>query len=290
MNITEIEIFLTLCKTLHFQKASSLCNLSPSALSRTIQRIEDETGEQLFERNNREVYLTPSGRIFQNYAQQIFDLWKKSRQALSFERGIISGDLNIYCSVTAAFGILPEILNEFRKKYTSVQIKLRTGDAESALGQLQESGSDVAIAAIPDVFPEHLDYLYIAKTPLVWIRSDNSPSVSADPMDWEHTPLILPKRGLARQRFERWIQEMAVKPTVYAEVTGNEAIIAMVHLGCGIGLVPEMVLVKSSVNKSISIINVSPPLKPYTIGICVKKKKLGNPVTKAFWDVAKQFS
>ncbi len=289
MNIHEIEIFLVLCDTLHFQKASARCNISPSALSRMIRRIEDETGEQLFERSNRDVALTPSGVVFQKYAKQIHDLWKQSKQVLSFEKGVVSGDLNIYCSVTAAFGILPEVLDEFRKKYPLVLIKLRTGDAESALGQLQDRETDVAIAAIPEDFPDHMDYLYCARTPLVWIKSKKNPSIKVHTLDWENTPLILPKRGIARRRFDRWIREMNIQPVIYAETVGNEAIIAMVHLGCGIGLVPEMVLDKSQVNRSISVLKVSPPLKPYTIGICAKKRNLENPVIKAFWDVARQF-
>jgi LysR family positive regulator for ilvC len=290
MNIHEIENFLVLCEALHFQKASAQCNISPSALSRMVQRIEDETGERLFERSNRDVTLTPSGLVFKKYAKQIHDLWKQSKQALSYQKGLVSGDLNIYCSVTAAFGILPEVLDKFRKKFPSVHIKLRTGDAESALGQLQERDTDLAIAAIPEVFPVHMDYLYVAQTPLVWITSEKNPSFKAPHIDWKNTPLILPKRGIARRRFDRWIRDMNVQPLIYAEITGNEAIIAMVHLGCGIGLVPEMVLDKSPENSAISVLDVSPPLKPYTIGICVKKRNLENPVIKAFWDVARQFS
>jgi LysR family positive regulator for ilvC len=290
MNIHEIKNYLVLCETLHFQKASAQCNISPSALSRMIQRIEDETGEKLFERSNRGVILTPAGVVFQKYAKQIHDLWKQSKQALSFERGLVAGDLNIYCSVTAAFGILPEVLDEFRKKFPSVHIKLRTGDAESALGQLRERDMDVAIAAIPETFPDHMDYLCVAKTPLVWITSEKNQVVMDDDIDWGNTPLILPKRGIARERFDRWVRGMNVKPLIYAEITGNEAIIAMVHLGCGIGLVPEMVLDKSPENSSISVLETYPPLKPYTIGICVKKRNLNNPVVKAFWDVAGQFS
>jgi LysR family positive regulator for ilvC len=290
VNIHEIENFLVLCEMLHFQKASAHCNISPSALSRMVQRIEDEVGERLLERSNRDVALTPAGIVFQKYAKQIHDLWKQSKQALSYEKGLVAGDLNIYCSVTAAFGILPEVLDAFRKKYPSVQIKLRTGDAERALGQLQERDTDIAIAAIPEVFPDHMDYLYIAQTPLVWIASEKKPSVKAHDIDWKNTPLILPKRGIARRRFDRWIREMNVQPLIYAEITGNEAIIAMVQLGCGIGLVPEMVLDKSPEKSAVSVVEVSPPLKPYTIGICAKKRNLENPVIKAFWDVARQFS
>lgn len=289
MNIYEIELFLTLSSTLHFQKASAQCNISPSALSRAIQRIEQETGEILFERNNRNVSLTPAGNVFRPYAEKMLQLWKEGRQALSLEKGIVAGELAIYCSVTAAYGILPDILDGFRKEFPQVHIKLSTGDAESALDQIREGDTDIAIAAIPEALPDHIDYLSVTQTPLVWIRSTTSPVIQESTIDWETTPLILPKQGIARRRFDKWIQEMNIQPDIYAQVTGNEAIIAMVHLGCGIGLVPEMVLKKSPVTETISTIDVTPPLKPYTIGICTSKKRMSNPATRAFWDSAIQF-
>ena len=81
---------------------------------------------------------------------------------------------------------------------------------------------------------------------------------------------------------------MRIKPDIYAEVTGNEAIIAMVYLGCGIGLVPEMVLEKSPVADTISIIEFNPPLDPFSIGICVNRKKLSNTID-AFLQTANEF-
>ena len=54
MDFFELNAFLTLSKTLHFAKTAEKINLSPSALSRLITRLEDETSCQLFERNNRE--------------------------------------------------------------------------------------------------------------------------------------------------------------------------------------------------------------------------------------------
>lgn len=290
VNIDEIELFLTLSKTLHFQKASAQCNISPSAFSRAIQRIEEEAGMKLFERNNREVMLTRSGEIFRQYAEKMLKTWKEGKQALSLEKGIISGELSIYCSVTAAYGILPDILDGFRNSFPDVQIKLRTGDAESALGQTVQGETDFAIAAIPEKLPEQIEYMYVTSTPLVWIQSRKSPQTEGLGIDWQHTPLILPKQGIARKRFDQWRRKMNIKPDIYAQVTGNEAIIAMVHLGCGIGLVPEMVLEKSPVNSQISRIEVNPPLKPYTIGICVNRKQLVNPVHSAFWQTAQKYS
>lgn len=289
MNIYEIEIFLTLCKTLHFQKASTLCNISPSAFSRAINRIEEEAGQKLFERSNREVKLTPPGLIFKDYAEQILKLWKESKYKLSEKNEIISGELSIYCSVTAAYGILPDILDGFRHKYPEVQIKLITGDAESALEQLKNGDTDIAIAAIPTPTPSFIEHTHVTKTPLVWIASKKNPPVKENLNNFKDIPLILPKQGIARKSFDQWSRQMKIKPEIYAEVTGNEAIIAMVHLGCGVGLVPEMVLEKSPVAKNISIIDLNSPLAPYSIGICISRKNLSNKLVNAFWSIANEF-
>ncbi|RJX28067.1 MAG: HTH-type transcriptional activator IlvY, partial [Desulfurivibrio sp.] len=53
------------------------------------------------------------------------------------------------------------------------------------------------------------------------------------------------ERGLGRRRLDKWFQERGITPNIYAQVAGNEAIITMVGLGCGIGVVPQLVLDKS---------------------------------------------
>ena len=58
---------------------------------------------------------------------------------------------------------------------------------------------------------------------------------------WNGLPVILPRRGLERERVDAWLEEQGAHPDVYAEVDGNEAILALVALGCGVGVVPELV-------------------------------------------------
>lgn len=289
MNIYEIDLFLALCKTLHFQKASSLCNISPSAFSRAINRLEEEAGSRLFERNNRSVSLTQSGVIFKGYAEKIIRLWKESRTALSAARGELAGELSIYCSVTAAYGILPDILERFRDYYPAINIRLRTGDAESALRLLRQGETDVAIAALPRNIPAYIDYIPVTETPLVWIQSAKTRFVANGDIDWPGTPLILPKQGIARKNFEQWSRKEEFKPLIYAEVTGNEAIIAMTHLGFGIGLVPEMVLEKSPVADMIERIPLKTSLATYSIAVCINRKKPENKVVSTFMQTAQEY-
>jgi len=68
-------------------------------------------------------------------------------------------------------------------------------------------------------------------------------------------------------------------------VAGNEAIIVMVSLGCGVGLVPRMVLEKNPFFDQVKILKKAPELPPFIIGLCTRKKNLANPRVKALWSI-----
>lgn len=64
MDIRTLKLYLHLCDSLHFAKTAEQMHVSPSTLSRALQRLEEEVNAKLFERDNRSVTLTHAGREF----------------------------------------------------------------------------------------------------------------------------------------------------------------------------------------------------------------------------------
>jgi LysR family positive regulator for ilvC len=290
MNIETLVIFTKLAKTLHFGKTSRDCNISPSALTRAIQRLESETGEQLFFRDNRSVSLTQAGEYFWEYAEDVLQRHEQLQLQLASRREL-KGSVSLYCSVTAAHAVLPDIFQRFRKVYPHVHLKLQTGDAADALTRLQNRETDIAIAAMPETLPERIDFLELTITPLVFIAPTEYPDTvhrfqnGNQEINWHKTPFIIPTTGLSRRRVDQWFMNKKITPAVYAEVAGNEAIIAMVSLGCGIGVVPLLVLEKSPAKEQVTILDISPELTPFTIAVCTMHKKNRSPQVQAFWNI-----
>ncbi|MCF8070292.1 MAG: HTH-type transcriptional activator IlvY [Desulfobacterales bacterium] len=290
MDIRELKIFRHLAESLHFGHTSRAYNLTPSTLTRTIQRLENALDEKLFFRDNRSVFLTPAGETFKKYADDVIERWAVLQHSLA-DDGELSGDISLYCSVTAVYSILPGILSKFREAYPAVQIKLETGDAARALTKVQNGEIDVSIAALPEKRPPRLELMKVIETPLVFITPMRFPETviyKNKKIDWHKTPIIMAERGLSRERIDRWFSKKNVMPNIYARVAGNEGIIAMVSLGCGIGVVPRLVLEKSPLQNQIKIIAVSPQLAPFSIGVCTIKKNLMNPKIQAIWKIAQQ--
>jgi len=287
MDIRELELFRHLAGTLHFGKTSQVCNISPSALTRAIKRIEDEVGSELFMRDNRSVSLTQSGARFLVYAEESIRGWSLFKRELDEVSGNVSGEISIYSSVTAVYGILPDVLTRFRESFPDVHINLQTGDAASAIAKVMNGDVDLAVTALPDKMPSKLEFLRLAETPLVTIAPKDFVELpvrtKGNLIDWNDTPMILSEHGLSRSRLDSWFKNEGVNPNVYAQVSGNEAIIAMVRLGCGIGIVPSLVLEQSPFKDDVLILDDGPDLTPFFVGVCADRSRMKSAVLNSFW-------
>lgn len=295
METRDLQIFLHLSKSLHFGRTSNECFISPSSLSRLIQRMETELSTILFERDNRTVKLTPAGELFREYAIENVQNWEDFRTKLQHQSSTLSGKISVFCSVTASYSFLQELLDQFRVRYPEVEIQLHTGDTALTVQRILDEQEDIGIAAKPDKLPGKLQFKSIGKSPLVFIapakscplknRLDEYPD-PASSISWDEIPMILSETGLARTRIDNWFKQKGVRPNIYAQVTGNEAIVSMVSLGFGVGVVPELVVESSPKQANVEILDVAPALKPFDIGICSLRRRLSNPLISAFWELS----
>lgn len=293
MNIRALKHFLSLAESLHFGRASEECHISVSALSRNIRQLEDEVGAVLFYRDNRTVTLTQEGLRFVEYARETMTQWNLIRHELTEDSGHLRGEISIYCSVTASYSFLFELLNQFRQVHPGIEIKLHTGDPDKAISRVLDSSEELTIAARPLVINKGLAFKPITISPLVFIapqepHSNVPASVPKSIQEWAKIPMILSEAGVSRTRVDEWFRESDIEPNIYAQVAGNEAIVSMVSLGFGIGVVPKIVLDNSPLVDRVKVLDVLPKLEPYNIGLFTLKKNLKNPMVEAFWDLIKE--
>lgn len=279
--------FVELASTLHFGRSAHACHVSPSALSRSIQRLELQLGEQLFERQHHKVTLTPVGEAFRRHALSVLDEWRRFESECAAGHGVLTGTVNVYCTVTAAQSIVPDLIGRVRRAHPSIRIELATGYAADAIERLR-GDIDVSVAALPNRLPAGIVSRLLTITPVVFVGPNSEGPVHQAlrrrPIDWSTVPLVLPAHGLARDYADEWLRRDGITPTVYAEIEGHEAILALVALGCGAGVVPRLVLEKSALRDRIIEIPVRPALGRFRIALCVRERSLSNPLVAAVWE------
>lgn len=290
MDLRALKQFLHLSQTLHYGKTSEAMHVSPSTLSRSIARLEDELGATLFERDNRTVVLTQAGRLFREFAESTLAHWQDLRHQLQNDPVELRGQIRLYCSVTASYSFMLGLLTEFRARFPNIEVVLETGDAAQAVQKVMDDETDIAIAPRPDHLPNPLMFQSIIETPLEFIApSIDCPvrtQLQQSPIPWGQIPFVVSEYGLARKRLDNWFRAHSIKPTIYAQVAGNEAIVSMVGLGFGIGVVPGLVIENSPLKEKIERIETDSQLESFDVGACVLNRRLQDPLVSAFWRTA----
>lgn len=289
MDFKSLQLFQHLAGSLHFSKTAEALYVSPSTLSRVIQRLEDESGATLFVRDNRSVKLTAAGQTLLSFTQQVLSEWQKVKGQLDQDNQLLSGDLSMYCSVTASQSHLPGIIDHFRHRHPQVELKLTTGDPALSVQMVVEGRADVAIAIHTPDFPAELSFQQLDEIPLWLIAPKEANLTSLSQINWRDHSVVLPEAGPSKRIVHHWFAEQGIRPRVYATVGGNEAIVSMVALGCGLGIVPQVVLDNSVASQRVSRIPLK-NIESYKLGLCSLTKRSGEPVIKALMDQASEVS
>lgn len=301
MDFHELEAFSALADTLHFARAASQVHLSPSALSRLLGRLEEEMGVLLLERDTRQVSLTREGAAFLAFARESLHRQQDLLLKLGERDDRLRGILRIYASVTACYSILPPLVEALAKEHPDLRLSIETGDPSDAADAVREGRAELALDALPPSGFRQLECHSVRKTPLVFVsaRSGAYGNVNlpldrireggvhfADSLPAEElerkmiavlssVPVVLPKNGLSRERFDRWTRTHGIKPLVAAETVGNEAVLALARLGLGLGLVPRLVLESGPFAEGLVLYEAGPDFGEYDLGFIQKPASSG---------------
>ncbi|MBQ9626383.1 MAG: LysR family transcriptional regulator [Treponema sp.] len=224
------------------------------------------------------VSLTERGKKFLAFAREAVTKRRGLLEEFSKGSDLLSGDLKVYASVTACYTILPPFIKALSQKYPAVRLSVQTGGEAGAFNAVKEGRVLLAVAAIPEEGNAAIESTSVIKTPLIYAASADGPWTKLDgsPQDIvSSAPLVLPKTGLARKRFDKWTKSRNVKPKIAAETEGNEALLAIAQLGLGIALVPRIVLENGPYKGKFVIHEAGNALGYYDVGFIRKKEISG---------------
>jgi DNA-binding transcriptional LysR family regulator len=128
MELSQLEVFLTVARERRFSRAAEKLYRTQSAVSQTIHKLEQELGEALFDRSSRDGVLTDAGKVLYEYAEKLVNLRAEAAESLTELRELQKGKLVIAANEFTALYLL-RVLAEFRRLHPMIKITV-----ERALG------------------------------------------------------------------------------------------------------------------------------------------------------------
>ena len=236
-----IDAFLALEETRRFVLAAKRCHVSPSTFSQMISRLEDQVGAKLFDRDTRNVSLTPEGVIFSFGAHRISAEIKSSLAELMDRASFSKGRVTVATTPSLAADWMPRRLAEFRNLYPEIDLRIHDVTTERCMEMVRRNEADFGVSAQPGS-DEEFDNILLFKERYYLICPED------DPIAKETTIKL---SGLKNRNFVHMVRTGTVRqqmmPLLTAAKVGDSgmevgnfgSLAGLVTAKFGLGIVPE---------------------------------------------------
>lgn len=241
MDIDQLRQFLTVARLRNITRAATELALSQPALSRSIQRLEEEFGQPLFERTSRSVELTEAGVLLQGRAAEVLGILDDARAAINDDGR--SGRVRIGAIPTIAPYFLPDVLRALHRDFPQAELLVQEHTTDALLARINQGEVDVAILALP-IAAKHVDTELLFEEELLLMTPVGHPlaekkRVTLD--DLEPYPLVmLGEAHCLSDSVVSFCRQRSFQPVAIEQTSQLATVQELVALGHGVSIVPEM--------------------------------------------------
>lgn len=236
--------FAVLSEELNFRQTADRLSLDQSALTRRIQKLEQQLGIKLVERTTKSVALTPAGQTFFRQIQPIIADYHEAIHAAQMVSNGSIGSIRIAYMAFAAYKIMPEAIAKYKAISPDVEVILRflpTEQQKTAFAARQ-----IDIGFMYNSY-RHSDYYSqtVLEERLCLVAPREHPLMQQDSIsvaDLDGQPLILGSVDMwrdFRENLKTLFKLSQIEMTVALEVSNTLALVGFVTAGFGVTIYPE---------------------------------------------------
>jgi len=261
MELRQLKQLLVLAETLNFHRAAEKLHIAQPALSRSIRKLEEELGVELFERHPTGLRMTYAGAVVLRKAQRTLSCADEVRQAALDGQSGEQGVLRLGYVGSATYSLMPRLIRAFRLRYPRVETVIEESATTDLLKRLETYSLDVALVRYPTpeapgvtltLLSEDSFYLAVCADSAFATRPAISLKELAD------APFILQSRTLAPASnaiLMGALNDAGIQPHIVQEAVQLQSVLSLVECGLGVALVPGQV--RAYLSPGVSLVPIS---------------------------------
>jgi DNA-binding transcriptional LysR family regulator len=241
MDLTALRIFLAVAEERSFSRAAAKVHRTQPAVSQAVKRLEDELGEQLFDRSSKSGTLTDAGRVLQNYGQRLVRLAEEAESAMRELRDLRRGRVLIGANEAAIHTLLP-LMARFRQKVPDIAVDVRRVPARQIAVEVQQGSLDFGALTFHPA-EEGLFEVVVGSDELVLLMPPSHPFAKRKQVTMEEVagePVVAHNDpSPARERVLRLFEEHQIALNMVISLPSLDGIKRAVELQLGVALLPR---------------------------------------------------
>ena len=280
IDVLGLQAFVSIAERGSFHAAASHLNLSQTALSHRIRKLEESLATALLIRTTRQVSLTPAGAALLPRARRIFEELGSAIDGVRREASDAREQVVLGCLPTVAMHCMPSVIAEFATRYPGIQIKVHDNSASEIADKVQAGQAQFGVTIVA-ANRWDLDLKPLVKEPFVLVCHRSMPLAGEETLTWAQLQ-GLPLVRISAETGNRMLIDDALgsrRETLSWQYEVQRVItaVSLVRAAIGYAIVPQLAL--DIVDRgSLVAIPLRAPAVTRTLGIVTRKdRQLGPP-------------
>lgn len=252
MDLDQLRYFLRVAERQNFTRAAEDLDISQPALSRSIQKLEEELGQPVFERRARSLSLTDAGALLQARAQQVLTLLEDTRAEITDDGQ--SGRVRIGAIPTIAPYFLPDVLRKFSREFPKATLIVQENTTDALLKSCTQGEIDLAILALP-VPARYLEVEELFEEELLLVLPPDHPLTEVEKIrltDVEPYPFVLlDEAHCLSDNIVSFCRQRSFQPVAVERTSQLVMVQELVSLSHGVSMIPAMARVLDKTDRRV---------------------------------------
>jgi DNA-binding transcriptional LysR family regulator len=267
MDIDDVRTFVTVVEAGSVSGAAGELHLTQPAVTRRLQRFEDVVGAPLLDRRRRPLALTDLGRAALERCRRLLSSAEELK-SLAQDGTLPSREVRIGVAHALTEVALADPVDEVRRAFPGVVLRLRTGWSRELLGRVRSGALDAAVILLPDEerLPVGVTGEALGKERLVVVAARHWRSRAREIRDLSEMGWVLNPEGCAaRAGLQEALARARLPLRVSVETYNYELQLSLIARERGLGLVPSRLLARSPTRSRLRTLRVRGLGFPLTI-------------------------
>jgi LysR family hydrogen peroxide-inducible transcriptional activator len=288
MELDQLRYFLRVAERRNFTRAAEDLLISQPALSRSIQRLEEELGQPVFERQTRTLQLTEAGLLLQARAQQVLTIIDDTKAQITDDGE--TGRIRVGAIPTIAPYFLPQVLKRFSNQYPKATLIVNENTTDQLLKSCIQGEVDVAVVALP-VAARHLEVAELFEEELLLVMPPDHELAGREKIglrDVKPYPFVLlDEAHCLTDNIMSFCRQRAFQPVTMERTSQLTTVLELVSLSHGVSMIPAMARARDESGRRIYR-SLTKPRPTRTIAVVWNPYRFQSRLLKEFQEQLRQ--
>ncbi len=291
MNIETIRIFCDVVQHQSFSRGAAMNNVSQSAATQSVHRLEKHFNVQLVDRSKRPFVLTPEGEACYEGFREVLELYDAAEARVRSLRMEISGLVRVAAIYSIGLHDMRRHMQDFMRRYPKARVRLEYLGPAKVYEAVNNAEVDLGIVSYPAASAD------LAVTPLrsermVLVCHPEHPLAersAVTPEDLKDAEFVSFDRELIiRKEIDRYLRQRGVSIRLVMEFDNIETIKQAVEIGSGVSILPEPTVRHEIESGTLRAVQLVAPELRRPVGIIYRQRKVFTPTAAKFVDLLRE--